>query len=56
MKNSNIQKPLDLDDEYAHVKNMTTTITPVLQELWDNDKDASYDNTICIKPDKYPLP
>lgn len=38
-----VRERLLRENEETHLEEMTTTITPVLQELWDNDKDASYD-------------
>ena len=39
----NIREKIKLDTEESELSEMITTISPVLQELWDNKKDAAYD-------------
>ncbi|MGE5341089.1 MAG: hypothetical protein ACM3SY_06370 [Candidatus Omnitrophota bacterium] len=31
------------ENEEKNLLNLTTSISPVLKELWDNDNDAAYD-------------
>jgi len=31
------------ENEEKNLLDLTTSISPVLKELWDNDKDAAYD-------------
>ena len=38
-----VRERLRLEEEERQLQAMTTNIGPVLKELWDNEKDASYD-------------
>ncbi len=39
-----VRKRLSEDEEVKQLSAMTTYAGTVLKELWDNDKDAAYDN------------
>ena len=38
-----VRERLRLEEEEGQLQTMTMDIGPVLKELWDNEKDASYD-------------
>ena len=38
-----VKERLRRENEDSHLQSMTTAITPVFQELWNNEKDSSYD-------------
>lgn len=39
-----VKERLRSDLEYDNLLSMTAQVDPVLAELWDNEKDAVYDN------------
>jgi len=38
-----VRERMSLESEKEDLLKITTSINPVLKELWDNDKDAVYD-------------
>ncbi|MCP5048625.1 MAG: hypothetical protein GY940_15755 [bacterium] len=38
-----IRERMRRESEAQDLLKMTTSLSPVLEELWDNDKDAAYD-------------